>query len=220
MSNKKRDAKALGREEPLNGNLMLSNRQCPATSKRTGERCKRYCAMGQRTCVWHGSATRRSKTAAARRIAQASGYAAELLVELMADPEVDLKTRTQIAQDLLTRAGVSGKQIIEVDEPRWSKILKDVLVDADTMAYDVALPGDNFDMGVIEAVVVDDPDDVQRDVDIATHQRERAEAKRKNLVPPQRTLTPQQEAQQTEYERRVLAAEQPKRRGRATMTRR
>jgi hypothetical protein len=60
---------------------------------------------------------------AARRIAEASGYAADMLAEFMADPDVDLKTRTQIAQDLLNRAGLSGKSEIEISAtltvPEW-----------------------------------------------------------------------------------------------------
>jgi len=56
-------------------------------------------------------------TAAAKRIAQASGYAADMLVEFMADPDIDVQTRTKIAQDLLNRAGVSEKTILELQKP-------------------------------------------------------------------------------------------------------
>lgn len=31
--------------------------QCTATSKRTGERCKRFCAPGRKVCKWHGGAS-------------------------------------------------------------------------------------------------------------------------------------------------------------------
>lgn len=31
--------------------------QCTATSKRTGERCKRFCAPGKKVCKWHGGAS-------------------------------------------------------------------------------------------------------------------------------------------------------------------
>ena len=31
--------------------------QCTATSKRTGERCKRFCAHGKTVCKWHGGAS-------------------------------------------------------------------------------------------------------------------------------------------------------------------
>lgn len=31
--------------------------QCTATSKRTGERCKRFCAPGKTVCKWHGGAS-------------------------------------------------------------------------------------------------------------------------------------------------------------------
>lgn len=31
--------------------------QCTATSKRTGERCKRFCEPGKKVCKWHGGAS-------------------------------------------------------------------------------------------------------------------------------------------------------------------
>ena len=31
--------------------------QCTATSKRTGERCKQFCAPGKKVCKWHGGAS-------------------------------------------------------------------------------------------------------------------------------------------------------------------
>lgn len=31
--------------------------QCKATSKRTGERCKQWCAPGKKVCKWHGGAS-------------------------------------------------------------------------------------------------------------------------------------------------------------------
>lgn len=179
--------KPLERVEPLNdAHLMESHRQCPAMSKRTGERCKRFCAMGMRTCRWHGSATRRSKTAAAVRIHQASGFAAEMLVEFMADPEVDVQLRTKIAQDLLDRSGVNTKTIMELQPKSMSAfelaILGSVVevddngnkigpayVDDGQGGMKAVTPGMGFDGGVlvdvgrdediVDAEVVYEPDD-------------------------------------------------------------
>jgi hypothetical protein len=122
---------ALAPVSPLDSSLMSSKRQCTAMSKRTGERCKNFAPMGQRTCRMHGGATRKSKTAAAKRIAEASGYSADLLVEFMADPEVDVKLRAKIAQDLLSRAGYNGKTELEVElrEPEWLKNMSTSIVD-------------------------------------------------------------------------------------------
>lgn len=151
---KKRVERPLGRPEPLNdADLMMTHRQCPATSKRTGERCKRYCAPGQRTCLWHGSGTRRAKTAAAKRVAQASGYAADMLAEFMADPDVDVKLRTQIAQDLLDRSGVNAKKVMELT------------VDKGQSFFDNVMDAYVVDVGELESVVdaeVEDETDEER----------------------------------------------------------
>lgn len=145
--------KALTQREPLDdADLMERHRQCPATSKRTGERCKRFCAQGQRTCRFHGSATRRAKTAAAKRIAQASGYAAEMLVEFMADPEVDVQLRTRIAQDLLDRSGVNSKQVLELTVEK-GRSFDDVI---EASLIEVGTP-DEID--VLDAVIVEEDDE-------------------------------------------------------------
>jgi hypothetical protein len=141
----------LERAERLNDALLMeTHRQCPAISKRTGERCKRFCAMGQKTCRWHGSATRKSKTAAAKRIAQASGYAADMLVEFMADPDVTVDLRTRIAQDLLNRAGVSEKTVLQigVEQPKsFADWVGEAIIDVES--------GD-LDPDVILAEVIED----------------------------------------------------------------
>jgi len=144
----------------------LTSQRCTATSKRTGERCRAWALRGARTCRVHGSATRATKVATAKRIAQASGYAAEMLVEFMADPNVDLKTRIQISQDLLNRAGVNGKQELEVTVgmvPGWEAGIQELFVQYP-----------DSDLGVIEAVVVKDDEEEQGD-EVA----ERARVKRR-----------------------------------------
>lgn len=125
-------------------------RQCTAHSKHTGQQCGRYAMRGLRVCVVHGGATRQAKAKAAQRIQEASGYAADLLVELMANPDIDVKTRTQIAQDLLNRSGVSEKHILQIGAERpksfedWvGETIIDVLVDDD-------------DPNVIDAEVIED----------------------------------------------------------------
>ncbi|MET4781236.1 hypothetical protein [Glaciihabitans sp. UYNi722] len=115
----------------LQSKYLAPGRKCSATSKATGERCGRWASLGMAVCVVHGGATRRAKTAAAKRIAQASGYAADMLVEFMADPKIDVKLRSSIAQDLLTRAGVNGKQEVEVmvgQMPKWEADLQELFV--------------------------------------------------------------------------------------------
>ncbi|OJX63903.1 MAG: hypothetical protein BGO95_06885 [Micrococcales bacterium 73-13] len=128
-------------------------------SKRTGERCKRYCALGQVTCNMHG-ANGRSKAKAAKVIAGASGYAAEMLVEFMADPAVPVKDRTQIAQDLLNRANVVGKTNIELDArmQTWQRVLIESLGDESEDDLSVPLPP-RAELPVLEAEVVEEAAD-------------------------------------------------------------
>lgn len=122
--------------------------QCTATSKRTGLRCRAWALKGARTCRMHGSATRKARVAAAERIRQASGYAADMLVEFMADPKVEIGLRTKIAQDLLSRAGITEKHQLNLGmEPRnWDDVMAGVLVDI--------VPADD-DANIVDAEVVE-----------------------------------------------------------------
>lgn len=44
------------------------DRQCTATSKRSGERCKKWAIKGAKTCLAHGSGSKKARAAAARRV--------------------------------------------------------------------------------------------------------------------------------------------------------
>lgn len=137
-------------------------RQCTAMSKHTGQQCGRYAMKGLRVCVMHGGATRQAKAKAAERIQQASGYAADLLVEMMANPDIDVKTRTQIAQDLLDRSGVNSKTILQigVEQPKsFLDFVGDALVDVGA-----------DDSNIVDAVVIEDDDAplVPRDPEVQT----------------------------------------------------
>lgn len=140
----------------LNSADVAPKRQCPKMSKRTGEQCKRYCAPGFRTCRWHGSATTKSKVAAAKRIAKASGFAADMLVEFMADPDVDVKLRTTIAQDLLNRANVVGTTAIQLTVPEWEKRAQSAVTGAVVDWGALAAFAPAADPNVIDADVVQD----------------------------------------------------------------
>lgn len=191
------ERKTLKDEVQVGSDLLAPKRQCTAKSKATGQQCKRYVALGMRTCNVHGSATRRSKVAAAKRIAQASGFAAELLVEFMADPSVELKTRVQIAQDLLNRAGVAGKQGIEFSGKTVSELYANIVLES-TIPITGPKP-DNWDESfdgpweafirpgqphIIDAEIVEDAEH-ERALDAHTEatERERAKRRRKRLNP-------------------------------------
>lgn len=179
-------------------------RQCTAMSKHTGQQCGRYAMKGLRVCVMHGGATRQAKAKAAERIQQASGYAADLLVEMMANPDIDVKTRTQIAQDLLDRSGVNAKTILQigVEQPRsFLDFVGDALVDV----------ADGDDPNVLDAEVIEDDDAplVPRDPD-AAYQGNRhdravfAEVERARSREPKHALSQVERARMEAAERETL----------------
>lgn len=69
---------------------------------------------------------------------------------MMANPDIDVKTRTQIAQDLLDRSGVNSKTILQIgiEPPKsFEAFVGDALVD---------VPVDDDDPNVMDAEVIDD----------------------------------------------------------------
>lgn len=143
--------------DPLHDDMYLSpNRQCTAMSKRTGKRCGNRAMVAQRTCRMHGGATKQARAKAAERIRQAQNEAADLLVEFMADPEVDVNLRTRIAQDLLDRSGVNTKTILEL-QPKPMSLFEQAVLSA-SMSSEIAMDLDLGDEDVIDAEVVDTDD--------------------------------------------------------------
>lgn len=54
---------------------IVRSQQCSATSKRSGEQCRRLATKGTHVCMMHGAASARVKTAAAKRVALAEALA-------------------------------------------------------------------------------------------------------------------------------------------------
>lgn len=79
-----------------------------------GEPCGNYPMRGGTVCRKHGGGAPQVRKKAAERIAEAADDAAALLVQFMEDPKNDTKVRTQIAQDLLNRAGYGGKNAVDL----------------------------------------------------------------------------------------------------------
>ena len=188
---------------PTRHRRSLTAQQCTATSKRTGERCRAWALVGRKTCRVHGSATRLSAAKAQRVIAGSSGFAAEMLVEVMADPKVELKTRIQIAQDLLNRAGIAGKQQLEIGMQTvrevYANIVARSVVDVrgpkpadwdesldgawEDFAGQRALPA-SADPNVVDAEIVeDDQREQQHDAQVEAVERERVRRRRRGLDP-------------------------------------
>lgn len=91
--------------DPMDGLERLPRRQCTATSKQSGERCKRAPAPGQWVCVMHGAASAQARAAARLRLSAAADAAvARLLDEL--DAAEHSRDRLRAAEAILDRAGL------------------------------------------------------------------------------------------------------------------
>ena len=147
---------ALARGDQIQDMYLSPNRQCTAMSKIHQRQCLNRAMVGSRTCRMHGAATRKARTAANKRVAESSGFAADLLVELMADPETDKTLRTKIAQDLLDRAGVNTKTILEL-QPKPMSLFEQAILSA-SMSSEIAMDLGLGDEDVIDAEVVESED--------------------------------------------------------------
>ena len=70
----------------------------------------------------------------------------------MENPKNDVKVRTQIAQDLLNRAGHSGKQAVDLQ----MTVFDHAVANGDFLV-DVGEIGDSNDLPVLEAPAVEEP---------------------------------------------------------------
>lgn len=86
----------------MTGNAMDDRRRCTAKSKQSGEQCKRFATPGGKTCVMHGSSTRKAKAAAARRLEQEAAVAAVATLGL--PREID--PGTALLEEVCRTAGI------------------------------------------------------------------------------------------------------------------
>ncbi len=203
---------ALARGDQIQDMYLSPNRQCTAMSKIHGRQCLNRAMVGQRTCRMHGGATRKARTAANKRVVESSGFAADLLVELMADPETDKTLRTKIAQDLLDRAGVNTKTILEL-QPKPMSLFEQAVLSA-SMSSEIAMDLDLGDEDVIDAEVVepedhDDDDELryQREDDGHERLREIERMKRGQPSPTAPDLNAQRARQEADAIRAHAAGE-------------
>lgn len=135
--------------------------RCTAHRK-NGDQCKRPPSNGSTVCASHGARAKQVRARAERRLLEASDKAASLLVEMMQDKKTAPALKIKVAQDLLDRAGLSGKQTLDIsvsEKPAWLQVTEDILIDIEE-------DDDNFfPQGIVDAEVVEeDPDaDDQRD---------------------------------------------------------
>ena len=112
---------------------MDDDRQCTATSKQSGVRCKRLAIPGGRVCVMHGGATPAVRAAADRRRAEAQATALlELLWDPSAEPVTDpvpalqaLAGRLQHAANVLG-ARLDTESLESATAVAWTRVLREL----------------------------------------------------------------------------------------------
>jgi hypothetical protein len=142
-------------------------------------------------CRMHGGAAPQVKRRAQQRILEASDKAAAHLVAMMQDKTIPPAVQLAAARDLLDRAGLAGKQELELS----ANVSVSVWDNIEGILIDVEEEGDDFDKSpddpnVIDAEVVeDDAAEAARDAAMLARQAERDRAKRRTgrSVPPNAT---------------------------------
>ena len=164
----------------------------PCTArKRNGDPCGNAAMNGSTVCRMHGGAAPQVKRRAQQRILEASDKAAAHLVAMMQDKTIPPAVQLAAARDLLDRAGLAGKQELELS----ANVSVSVWDNIEGILIDVEEEGDDFDKSpddpnVIDAEVVeDDAAEAARDAAMLARQAERDRAKRRtgNSVPPNAT---------------------------------
>jgi hypothetical protein len=119
---------------------LMDDRRCRATSKRSGERCKRYASPGGRVCVIHGGATPAVRAAAQRRLAEREAAA---LLEVLWDPNAEpitnpVEALQALAGRLRHAANVLGARVDTetLDGPTalaWARVVRELRLSLEGM---------------------------------------------------------------------------------------
>lgn len=88
--------------------------KCTAHSSQTGQPCRNNAIDGATVCRMHGGSARQVKAKALERIQAAAESAAAELARLAVSADSEA-VRVSAIKDLLDRAGLTAKQIIEQD---------------------------------------------------------------------------------------------------------
>ncbi len=127
-----------------------------AAHRTNGEVCGNYPVHGASVCRKHGGGAPQVKAKAAERILAASDMAAGRLIGFMNDERVPYTVRLAATKDLLDRAGVGGRQPVQVEVSLFEQLITGT---GGTILYDLKTPeGD-----IVDAEVVD-PEAEEREV--------------------------------------------------------
>lgn len=90
------------------------SRQCTATAKATGERCRATAIRGGNVCIKHGGAAGQVRAAARRRLDEMVDPALGALMRAMQSR--DMRAVVQSAKAVLDRAGYPAARKLEIDD--------------------------------------------------------------------------------------------------------
>lgn len=98
-------------EHPSTPGPMEDSRRCHARTS-AGNPCRKFAIRGATVCGTHGGSAPQVKAKAQQRLLEAADPAAAMLVHLALNGENET-VRLNAARDILDRAGLSPKQLIE-----------------------------------------------------------------------------------------------------------
>lgn len=143
--------------------LLPSGLKCVAR-KKDGTPCQRPPIRGAAVCRMHGGAAPQVQRKAAERIAHASDIAVVKIMQLMLNPNAPYAIQLAAAKDLLDRAGITAKHVVELTvESPWQMIIDDIVAqvpDGYLARNRSALPNGSSPRETPYDVEVDDFDDV------------------------------------------------------------
>jgi len=90
---------------------MNDPRRCHARTS-AGNPCRKYAILGATVCATHGGSAPQVRAKAQQRLLEAADPAAAMLVHLALNGDTE-QVRLQAAKDILDRAGLSAKQLVE-----------------------------------------------------------------------------------------------------------
>ena len=97
----------------------MDDRRCTATSKQSGQRCKRLASPGCAVCVMHGSRAPQVRAKAAERIVEAE--ARTLLDRIGHEPVTDpVGALSELAGEVVALKDILGEKVVELREWTYS----------------------------------------------------------------------------------------------------
>ena len=144
------------------------NPMCRAHKRATGEPCGNRALNGATVCRFHGGAAPQTREKAKERILAAADPAVGVIIDIMFNPRTPSAVRLAAARDLLDRAGLSARSVVEVDVAAVDPTLMAMVMEArqgvradlrrKAITDGAELAGDGMDDVVEAELAGDDPD--------------------------------------------------------------